>query len=596
MESFESNNNNNEDHQITSNNSDHGWQKVIYPKRQRKQKPVDSAVAVNGTKVNGTVAPNEKSNVFRSLEQQSEERRRRLLESHIAANAVVVEAPVRSKHRSDDEDEDDDDSDDAAGSKGNEKVEEKKVKQKKPKKPKVTLAEAAAKIDAADLAAFLADISGSYEGQQEIQLMRFADYFGRAFSAVSSSQFPWVKMFRENTVAKMTDTPLSHISDAVYKTSADWINQRSIEALGSFVLWSLDSILADLASQQVGSKAAKKSVQQVSSKSQVAIFVVLAMVLRRKPDALVNALPILRESPKYQGQDKLPVVAWMMAQVSQGDLAVGLYSWAHNLLPIVSGRSSNPQSRDIVLQLVEKILSSPKARTILISGAVRKGERLVPPLALEILLRSTFPASAARVKATERFEAVYPTLREVALAGSTGSKAMKQVSLQILGFAVKAAGESNPELSKEAAGICIWCLTQNAECYKHWDKVYQENLEASIAILKKLSEEWKELSVKLAPIEPLRETLKNFRQKNEKAMANGEDAARHALFRDADKYCKLILGKLSRGHCCTKGVAFAVVALAVSAVFISPNMESLDFKKLAVIVNSQFSQFSQFSF
>lgn len=36
---------------------------------------------------------------------------------------------------------------------------------------------------------------------------------------------------------------------------------------------------------------------------------------------------------------------------------MGLYSWAHNLLPIVSGKSSNPQSRDIILQLVEKYAS-----------------------------------------------------------------------------------------------------------------------------------------------------------------------------------------------------------------------------------------------
>ncbi|XP_021598615.1 uncharacterized protein LOC110604664 isoform X1 [Manihot esculenta] len=592
MESFESNLIK-DAHQIDNphitNNADHGWQKVTYAKRQRKQKQVDSASsAANAVNVNGTVVPKDKSNVFRSLEQQSEERRRRIIESQRAAIAAV-EAPVRSKHRSDDEDEDEEDSDDAALPKGNEKVEEKKVKQKKPKKPQVTLAEAAAKIDSADLAAFLADISASYEGQQDILLMRFADYFGRAFSAVSSAQFPWVKLFRENTVSKMIDIPLSHISDAVYKTSVDWINQRSIEALGSFVLWSLDSILADLASQQVGTKAAKKGVQHVSSKSQVAIFVVLAMVLRRKPDALLNVLPTLRESSKYKGQDKLPVVAWMIAQVSQGDLTVGLYSWAHNLLPIVSGKSSNPQSRDIILQLAEKILSYPKARTILVSGAVRKGERLVPPFALEMLLRVTFPLPSATVKATERILAVYPTLREVALAGSTGSKAMKQVALQLLSFAIKAAGESNPELSKEAAGICIWCLTQNNECYKLWDKVYQENLEASIAILKKMSEEWKEVSVKLAPLDTLSVTVKNFRQKNEKALANGEDAARQSFYRDADKYCKLILGKLSRGHYCTKSMAFAVIAVAVGAAFLSPDMESLDWKKLVVVVNSQFS-------
>ena len=41
------------------------------------------------------------------------------------------------------------------------------------------------------------------------------------------------------------------------------------EALGSFVLWSLDNIVADLASHQGVVKGYKKVVQQSSSKSQV---------------------------------------------------------------------------------------------------------------------------------------------------------------------------------------------------------------------------------------------------------------------------------------------------------------------------------------
>lgn len=45
-----------------------------------------------------------------------------------------------------------------------------------------------------------------------------------------------------------------------------------------------------------------------------------------------------------------------------------------------------------------RILSGPKARTILLNGAVRKGDRLVPPSALDVLMRSTFPAQSARVK------------------------------------------------------------------------------------------------------------------------------------------------------------------------------------------------------
>lgn len=62
---------------------------------------------------------------------------------------------------------------------------------------------------------------------------------------------------------------MSHIPEPVYKTSVDWINQRPIEALGSFVLWAFDCILTDLAAQQGGAKGGKKGGQHTSSKSQV---------------------------------------------------------------------------------------------------------------------------------------------------------------------------------------------------------------------------------------------------------------------------------------------------------------------------------------
>ena len=50
------------------------------------------------------------------------------------------------------------------------------------------------------------------------------------------------------------------------------------------------------------------------------------------------------------------------------------------------------------------------------------------------------------VKATERFAAAYPTLKEVALAGTPGSKAMKQLAQQIFSFVIKAAGEGSIEI------------------------------------------------------------------------------------------------------------------------------------------------------
>ncbi|KAE8710289.1 hypothetical protein F3Y22_tig00110325pilonHSYRG00131 [Hibiscus syriacus] len=571
----------NETTNVTGNENhvDHGWQKVSYPKRQRKTK--NKPNADNGAPPDGT------SSVFRSVEQQAEESRLRILEVQRAygASVVVVEDNAKAKQKKSGLDDSDMDSDqDGVTSDGKPADEGKKVKQKKTKNPKVTVAEASAKIDANDLSVYLAELSSE---QEEIQMQKFADFYGKAFQQVVAGQFPWLKIFRESTVVKLADIPLSHISDVVHKISVDWISQQSLEALGFFVLWSVDIILEDSAAQQTSAKGSNKGVQQTSAKSKVGIFVALAMVLRRKPDALLSVLPKLREHPKYQGQDKLPVFVWMIVQASKGDLPVGLYMWAHHLLPILGGKNCNPQSRDLILQLVEWILSVSKARSILVNAAVRKGERLVPPFSFEIVIRSTFPAASSRVKATERFEAIYPTVKEVALTGVHGSKAMRQMSLQMFNSVVKAAGESSPELSKEAAGVVIWCLNQNPECYKQWDKVYSDNLESSVRILRRLSNEWKEHSANLTTLDPLRETVKCFRNKNEKAMTSESDAAIRALYQDADKYCKHISGKLSRGHVCLKALALLIVAVGVGAAVVSPNMDTSDWNKLYVSISSQ---------
>ncbi|KAH8483237.1 hypothetical protein H0E87_027857 [Populus deltoides] len=563
--------------------SDGGWKTVTYSKRNKKQQlPKVSNLPENSSsdhrRSNGVGGG--EADVFRSIEQHSEDRRRRIAEESRRREEEESGERDGSKRHSD---EDDGESDD--GDRGGAGEQVKKVKKPKTKKPKVTVAEAAAKIDAGDLGAFLVDITVSYETQQDILLMRFADYFGRAFSSVSSAQFPWLKIFKESSVGKLVDIPLAHISQDVYKTAVDWLGQRSLEALGSFVLWSMDSIFADLASHQGVTKGSKKVVQQSPSKSLVAIFVVLAMALQRKPDVLINLLPVISENPKYQGQDKLPVTVWMIAQASQGDLVVGLYMWIRVLFPMLSGKSSsNPQSRDLILQLIERILSSPKARTILLNGAVKKGERLVPPSALELLMRVTFPVPSARVKATERFEAVYPTLKEVALAGSSGSKAMKQVTQQILNISVKAIGEGNSELSKEASDIFIWCLTQNPEGYKQWDMFYLDNLKASVMVLRQLSDEWKDHSVKHSCLDQVRETLKSFRQKNEKVLAKTENSGDHASLKEADKYCKAILGRFSRGLGCIRSTFIVSAALAVGAVIMSQK-EFWDLQKLSAMLN-----------
>ncbi|KAI3731562.1 hypothetical protein L1987_62751 [Smallanthus sonchifolius] len=515
---FDSNN-------IAEENNNHRWQKVIYAKKKRNNRAKQQVPSKSIS--NGSVAAGN-GNVFNDIEKKSEQRRK-----VIEAQRLTIhdpDPPVRSSRKKNYSDYEDSD----------EEVVENSVA-----------------IDADELASFLLDVTTSFEAQQDIQLMKFADYFGRAFASVTASQFPWVKLFRESPVGNVADNPVSHIPEVVYKTSVDWINKRSMEALGSFCLWSLDNILADLASQ-LGGKGSKKGAQKTSPKSQAGLFVVLAMVLRRKPDVLITVLPTLNETLKHQ-----------RTRQASSDF--------------VDGNTSITRG-----PCLERILSAPKAETILVNGAVRKGERLLPPSALDLLLRATFPSSSARVKATERFEAVYPTLKKVALAGSPGSKAMKQVSQQILTISLKACGEGIPELSHEASSIFVWCLTQNPDCCKQWDKSYSDNLEASIIILRRLNEQWKDLSQNPPSLEALTETLKSLKRKNEKEMTEGDKSGDQALYNEADKQCKVLLRRSSGGRGCLKATVFLVITLGVGATFLPLTiLESLDWIKLSEILNTK---------
>lgn len=124
-----------------------GWQTVSYPKRHRK----GAAIAKPNAIPDHDAAPD----VFRSVEQQAEERRR-AAETRRRAAAAAEEygagAAVVSNEESGGE------GWDAAGeAEGEAGV--KVLKPKKAKKPGVTVAEAAAKIDASNLAAHLLELT-----------------------------------------------------------------------------------------------------------------------------------------------------------------------------------------------------------------------------------------------------------------------------------------------------------------------------------------------------------------------------------------------------------------------------------------------------
>ncbi|KAL7595881.1 hypothetical protein Lser_V15G29906 [Lactuca serriola] len=193
------------------NNNNHGWQKVTYAKKNRKNQPKQQVPQPKALPNGSVVAGND--NVFTAIEKKSEERRK-VIEAQRLSIYDPAPPPVKSSRKKNYSDYEDSDEEVANGVAGNDDVEEKKKKPKKVKKPKVTIAEAAEKIDVDDLASFLLEVTTSFEAQQDIQLMRFADYFGRAFSSVTASQFPWVKLLRESPDAQFILTISCKIDDA----------------------------------------------------------------------------------------------------------------------------------------------------------------------------------------------------------------------------------------------------------------------------------------------------------------------------------------------------------------------------------------------
>ncbi|CAA7013403.1 unnamed protein product [Microthlaspi erraticum] len=488
---------------------------------------------------------------------------------------------------------------------------------------KVSLAEALARIDPSHLAAFLADAPEYPPGFVVFDLV---DYFSSAISGVSSVeyQYPWPNM---NNLRRVIDLPFRHVPEPVFTVAEDWIEKVELKEVSNFVLWSFGWIRDRVAGIPT------------EPYSELGVFVALSIVLRGRSFVLSPILPLLRQ--RYycleRAQKMIPFTVWMMAQVAQVDLWAGLQSWASNLLPLVRvNLKDNPRSINFILQLIENVCSEPGARESILED-VDEDWRLFPILSFKMLLPLTFPAPFERVNVTKRFEAVYPLLKEVALADADaagieglkrvtqifdfclkfaregnavlakeaasianwcvtkntqdterfdafypllkevalyhapGVEEMIQITPHIFASSFKFAAEGNAELAKEATEIAVWCLTKNVDCCKHWDEVYMENPKASVALLKHLVDEWDEdhsLKLSSSPRDTriLNLTMKSFLVKNKRGITEGGVSG--FLYKEANKYCKEISRRLvvSRGNGFLKGCgAISSVILAAVA-------------------------------
>ncbi|CAA7052492.1 unnamed protein product [Microthlaspi erraticum] len=389
---------------------------------------------------------------------------------------------------------------------GEEAARDENLKAEETQEPRVTLLAAAAKIDPSELARFLGKMLDAAWYLPTLQILRFYLFINEDLSKVS---FPWEQVFKEPTFSTLVDVPISHIPKRVYEVSVEWIKTQPSETLAESAVWASDIILTDWAKQYPNSRL-----------TPVGAFVALAMVLRGKPDALAFVVPKLTKDPNYQEQDRILLILWMTAQAAQVDLYAGLYSWAHYLVPVAGDKSGcRRELVDLILQLVENIVSNPKALTTLVSGAVRKGQRLIPLASFEILMRLTFPDPSARTK----------------VCGGIGIYKTKDL-------------------------MRMWILiTSMVSVCAH--------LYASVDLLEKLADEWKDHSIKVSssPRDALTvsHTLQIFRQKNQIA-AITQGRANCPLHNIADKYCKQILGS-RREYLVDVGGATYLLGCAVAA-------------------------------
>lgn len=68
---------------------------------------------------------------------------------------------------------------------------------------------------------------------------------------------------------------------------------------------------------------------------------------------------------------------------------------------------------------------------------------------------------------------------------------------------------------------------------------------------------------------------------NEKALASGNsDITSDVLLKEADKHCKVMLSKFSRGHGCLKATGFLAVTMAVGVALIIKDPQVLYLKEL----------------
>jgi hypothetical protein len=136
-----------------------------------------------------------------------------------------------------------------------------------------------------------------------------------------------------STHAQASELPLAELPNALTNALASFVASTSEPALVQVLVPLVHAVVAEGAG--AGAAAAP---QGPPGKGKAGLFVMLAVVLRTRPQALVQASGELRVAGRQlTSAAKLPLLLWVINQAALSDPLVGVAVWVRLLLPQLLG-------------------------------------------------------------------------------------------------------------------------------------------------------------------------------------------------------------------------------------------------------------------
>lgn len=430
-------------------------------------------------------------------------------------------------------------------------VEEKKIKKPKVKKAKITVSQAAEALEDSALTTFLHGLEESNPEDFDVQLRRCADFFERTFKVC---ELPFNKILQESPLSKSVETPLCDLpQDAIDKTRK-WLSNRSATSSSQFALLLVREVLKG-ATTPSGKKAQPP-------KANVGLLMMLSLLLRAHPDALLQHAAALRPGPKNNSGEQFRLLLWCYGQVSKGAASAGVTLWVRNLLPMVLSTNSSSPRHELGLQFIENLLPAPsKARAGLLKKAGKTGgENAIVPITA--LLSFLSLAYASEEKPALRARALYPYLRELALA--PGGRSGRTASLLLpptMELAASAAQDS--PLQSAVMDNLLWCLSSDPEVtLPLWHEQMRKFPAASPASLQAVASAWG--CPETAGITPyaaqLLQVLQGMRESHRAALQSpsGLSSEEVARLRASEHAARVFMNKVK------PGISFTMMAVVMA--------------------------------